>query len=535
MKRTSAASDPSRFEFLIFFTGGIVLSLEVLASRIMTPFFGVSLYIWAGILSTTLAFLAIGYLLGGRVSSRHGIQALLPLFLAAPVIAALWISVAAATYPALFLIFSKASLVGGSFAAATLLLAPPLIVLSAMNPVLVAIMRERRTFGDSGAGRVFFISTAGSVAGVILTAFVLIPYSTNFRSLLFLALAVSLIVSVMSFGWPGLSRRNKIQIFAGCAVAALLSSALLTWQRPYLRAMSELMQGPAGTFQVRAEYSSIYGNLKVVDVFLPGDPENPTRFLVQDGLIQNRATLQHESMSMYTYVLDYLARSFEPDARTALVLGLGAGMVPRHLRDRGLQVSVVEINKDTLQAATDYFGFSQDDFKMYWQDARTFARRCPKKFDVIVVDLFWGDNTPDYLLTAEFFGDLQKCLQRPGSIVMNAFLDEYETLPNNRLRATIATAFPRLFEFQAPAANTFIVGKVGRRTRKSPDAIQVPTKLSPIVNATLISGRPVTQFMLRSTEPVTDDENNFSVLFADANLRIRKHFLRQFPLHVLIN
>ena len=65
---------PGRFrqyEALIFITGAITLSLEVLASRIMTPYFGVSLYIWAGILSITLIFLALGYQLGGQISRRR--------------------------------------------------------------------------------------------------------------------------------------------------------------------------------------------------------------------------------------------------------------------------------------------------------------------------------------------------------------------------------------------------------------------------------------------------------------------------------
>jgi hypothetical protein len=52
------------YEVLIFVTGAVTLALEVLASRIMTPYFGVSLYIWAGILSITLIFLAFGYRLG---------------------------------------------------------------------------------------------------------------------------------------------------------------------------------------------------------------------------------------------------------------------------------------------------------------------------------------------------------------------------------------------------------------------------------------------------------------------------------------
>ena len=59
----------ARYELLIFMTGAVTLSMEILASRIMTPYFGVSLYIWSGILTITLLFLALG---SRCTSRRHG-------------------------------------------------------------------------------------------------------------------------------------------------------------------------------------------------------------------------------------------------------------------------------------------------------------------------------------------------------------------------------------------------------------------------------------------------------------------------------
>ena len=88
-----------RYEALIFATGAVTLSLEVLASRIMTPYFGVSLYIWAGILSITLTFLAVGYYLGGRISQRFEGEGLETLFLAAPAVSALSIALATVIGP----------------------------------------------------------------------------------------------------------------------------------------------------------------------------------------------------------------------------------------------------------------------------------------------------------------------------------------------------------------------------------------------------------------------------------------------------
>ena len=56
---------------IIFISGGAILALELLASRIMTPYFGVSLYIWTGILSITLVSLALGFWLGGKLAAAR--------------------------------------------------------------------------------------------------------------------------------------------------------------------------------------------------------------------------------------------------------------------------------------------------------------------------------------------------------------------------------------------------------------------------------------------------------------------------------
>ena len=166
---------------IIFLTGAATLALELLSSRVLTPYFGVSLYIWSSILSITLTFLAIGYYGGGRLARRtDGAQRHFAFF-AAPAISALAIVAACLIYPWLFPWLAGIDLVFGSVMAATVLLAVPLVVLSAMNPLLIAIRPEAA--GDAGAGRVFFVSTIGSVAGVVATAFLLIPNVTNFRGL----------------------------------------------------------------------------------------------------------------------------------------------------------------------------------------------------------------------------------------------------------------------------------------------------------------------------------------------------------------
>src|SRR5215216_326256 len=98
---------PPVLNAIIFISGGAILALELLASRIMTPYFGVSLYIWTGILSITLLSLALGYWGGGRLAARsakaksHAAK-LMRLYAWMPAIAALGIGAACLVYPHTF-------------------------------------------------------------------------------------------------------------------------------------------------------------------------------------------------------------------------------------------------------------------------------------------------------------------------------------------------------------------------------------------------------------------------------------------------
>src|SRR4051795_4698979 len=101
---------------VIFISGAAILALELLASRIMTPYFGVSLYIWTGILSITLISLALGYWAGGKLAAAKASSArVLQLFVLMPAIAALGVVAACAIYPHAFASFATFSLVGGAF------------------------------------------------------------------------------------------------------------------------------------------------------------------------------------------------------------------------------------------------------------------------------------------------------------------------------------------------------------------------------------------------------------------------------------
>ncbi|MBT3989098.1 MAG: fused MFS/spermidine synthase [Rhodospirillaceae bacterium] len=524
-----------KYEILIFVTGAITLALEVLASRIMTPYFGVSLYIWSGILSITLTFLAVGYRWGGHLSAKLSSEKLETLILAMPVASAAAIGLAAIIYPFAFPALSQINLILGSFVGATLFLALPLIALSAMNPLLIGLQRAYSNEGDSGAGRIFFISTVGSVAGVLLTAFVFIPNITNFRAILLLGLLLCVASLILVGLAPTQTASHKRNLVIASLVIALATAGLSFAKENYLRILNSY-SAHRDIFRVVAEYTSMFGNIKVAEVTRRDGTGGTEKFFLQDGLIQNRTDLKNNSLSMYTYVLEAFARSFEPEAKDALVLGLGAGAVPLNLKRKNLNVSVVEINHSALQAATEHFGFDATGINIHLEDARTFVRRCRHSFDVAVVDLFLGDNIPDYLLTQEFFSDLKRCIRPGGSVVMNAFFDDNNGDNNKRLLATIGASFPKLYLAGIDGGNIFVVGTAG----ETPKNLYVPTsriprKVADLVRHAISQTRRIAPEIYADSKPVSDDHNIFSVLYADANMIERQYLAKSVPADLLVN
>ena len=460
---------------IIFISGGAILALELLASRIMTPYFGVSLYIWTGILSITLVALSIGYWTGGKLANSRKLSAagLLELYGVMPALASLFIVAACLIYPFAFAALANWSLVGGSFAACLILLAAPLIAASAMNPLLVAIgHRSNGSDIDGGSGHVFFVSTMGSVAGVLVTAFGLIPYVSNYDAALIVA-AVLAALGLATAAFPAKALKRRALII-GASVLGLAASILLLWQADAYTGRAGAISYHGSPWRIEASFRSLFGTVKILkqEPDVNGDYK---RVYFQDGLTQNGIDSSGRSSSFYTYALEALAMAYRPDARHALALGLGAGMTPARLAARGVNTEIVEIDPASLQAARRFFALNEKKTPVHQTDARTFVHACPRAYDVVVVDLFHGDGTPDYLITRNFFRDLRCCLGAGGVAVFNTFADLQNPVSYAHLLVTLRTELPHLAIYRpstvgATHTNSFIVA--------SASALRVPARIT---------------------------------------------------------
>jgi MFS family permease len=184
------------FILLLVTFGAVVMSLEILASNLMSPYFGGSIYIWGSIISSFMVHFSVGYVAGGYLSRRYPRIFVLALFL---VVCSLWVLLIPAFYkPVCEMISDRIADVRlGSLVAMNLIFFVPISIMAMVSPYIIGITTAWKRQPWLTAGMVLFVSTVGSFFGTNITAFYLIslfPVSRIVVGLGIICLTVSLIV-----------------------------------------------------------------------------------------------------------------------------------------------------------------------------------------------------------------------------------------------------------------------------------------------------------------------------------------------------
>src|SRR5215204_5362604 len=196
-------------ELLVFSVGIATLGSEIAVARLIAPFFGDSTIVWANTIAVVLVALSIGYWFGGRLADRHPhLQGLCLLVLASSVLLAV---VPIVAQPLLSLSIGGFA---GSLFGVLALVSVPVLMLGAVSPWAIRLKLERIEDSGETAGRMYAISTVGSLLGTFLSALLLIPLVGTQRTFLVFALALAVVAAL------GLGRRWAL---APLGVAALLA------------------------------------------------------------------------------------------------------------------------------------------------------------------------------------------------------------------------------------------------------------------------------------------------------------------------
>jgi spermidine synthase len=376
--------------------GAAVMVVEILGSRVLAPKFGTTLHVWSALITVTLAALAVGYAIGGRVADRRpGLGALMTVMACAGGTLLLSDLTARPILGAAY----DAGMVSGTFMAATILFLPTLFLLGMLSPMAVRAAANHQHLGAS-VGNLYALSTVGSVAGSLLVSLLLIPNMTVHAA--FISTAVALAIVPVFYLIVAARRKAALALFVGLA----FSGAGVKWVGAV--ADREVLYKDE-LYPVTARIPSAYGDLVVSD-------RDGVRYLFLNG-VQQGSMIGDVSYAKYAYGLERLA-TVKGVPKTVLIWGLGPGVYARAMAETGSNVTVIEIDPMSEKVAREYFGLPAS-VRVIIGDARTETSRLTEKYDVIVLDAFSGDSPPFHLLTREAFADLKKRLAPDGLVVAN--------------------------------------------------------------------------------------------------------------------
>lgn len=373
--------------------------VEILGAKMLSPYLGMSHFVWTAQIAVTLVALASGYYAGGRLADRSNNLGHL-----------YWAILAAAVYLAFTVLVREPvaywslgfSLALGSLLASTILFFVPLALLAMTGPFVVRVITSSVAGVGGNVGRLTSISTLGSLLGTLLIGYFLIPLMPN--SVTMYATAAALMLVCLAY-FLLFNRRTAMPVTITLALGLLPGLGLPAQLQHKHHYVKELFRG-----------NSHFGMLQVIE---RGDG---CRYYMNDYLVQDTYDPKaKQSISHFTYMLSGLARAYTTNVSDVLCIGLGIGIVPMEFATEGANVDVVEINPAVIPVAVSYFDFRPDKMKIHIDDGRHYLNRCEKKYDAVVLDAFLGDSSPAHLFTKEAFSSIRRVLRPGGALVINSF------------------------------------------------------------------------------------------------------------------
>jgi spermidine synthase len=401
---------------IAFISSFCVMVIELIASRILAPYIGVSLYTWTSIIGVIMMGIALGNFIGGKIADRYPHPSLLVGIFFAGSLSIIGI-----------LPFLKWAAYADWFTGLPLMLNfilrtacvffLPAIILSMVSPVVIKL-----TLADTGktggvVGTIYACSTAGSIVGTFMTGFFFILWFGT-RTTIWLVAAILILTGILSWlVWkvPSKWKLSTANLSVWIAALVVISSSI-------------------SLFQFRDNWGENWtkeSNYYTIRVF---DEGTDIKVLALDRLIHsyvipdNPSYLKYDYLRVFSEIVGYFSK--DNPAPNLLHLGGGGYSFPRYMETTypGSTNEVIEIDPAVTQVAFDKLGLSPNTKVVSRnQDARLFLkqRTSAQKYDVVIGDVFNDFSTPYHLTTLEFDRLVKSNMKIDGVYLIN-IIDDFQ-------------------------------------------------------------------------------------------------------------
>jgi spermidine synthase len=422
----------------VFVAGLTSLGVELSASRLLDPFFGNSIIIWANLIGLVLIYLSAGYWVGGRWADQDPRESTLYQITA-------WAAFAVGIVPFVATPILRWSVIGfvgynagillGSLLGVLILFSVPMTLLGCVSPFAIRLAVSDVAHSGHVAGTIYALSTVGSILGTFLPVLLLIPAIGTRQTFL----ALSLLLLVVSVG--GLLRQSRRRGLAyGLMIAVVVAMGLL-WSAGPIRAETNTVY----------EAESQYNYIQVVK-------EGSQYWLYLNEGQGIHSVYDPEGVLVYG-IWDYFLMApyfnnppFTQDrVKSMLLIGSAAGTIPRQYTAvyGAIPIDGVEIDPLIIQVGRQWFDMNEPNLNAVAADGRYYLDSVDKRYDVIGVDAYRPPYIPFQLTTVEFFTQVRDHLTDEGVVAVNAGRSSTDYSLVNALASTMKAVFPSVYVLDA--------------------------------------------------------------------------------------
>jgi spermidine synthase len=443
MKREMAPDRAQRgFLFAtVFFSGMTTLAIEISASRLLGSVFGTSNIVWANIIGLILVYLSAGYFLGGRWADRWPYpkafyrlvawgaltSGLVPL-LARPVL----------LRAAMAVENLELALMIGSFISVLVLFSIPVTLLGCVSPYAIRLALQDTQHAGRTSGRIYALSTLGSIIGTFLPVLILIPTVGTARTFLIFSFSLLLIA------WVGRWMHDRRGAIFGLWMPLVL--LILAWIG---------LRGPikSSTGQVY-ETESAYNYIQVVEI------NGVRQLMLNEG--QGIHSVYSPAMEATYGTWDFfLAAPFfnPPGDETRVhrvgIVGLAAGTISKQYTKvfGPVPIDGWEIDPAIIAVGREWFAMNEPNLHAFAEDGRWGLEHSDQKYTVIGIDAYRLPYIPWHLTTQEFFRIVLDHLEPNGVLVINVGRTPQDRRLIEAFCGTIGSLFSSVYVVDVP--NTF--------------------------------------------------------------------------------
>lgn len=447
---------------VVFVSGAVSIGIELAASRLLAPFFGTSLFIWANLIGLTLIYLSIGYVIGGKIADRYPSPVVLYSITTVAAFATGLIPLLSRPILAKSLTaFTSLSLGGfyGSLAGTIILFAIPVTLLGCVSPFAIRLALQEVAGAGNTAGSLYALSTLGSIVGTFVPTFLLIPRIGTMRTFYTFSVLL-LLASIIGLIRARGDRIRRTMLVVGplflCVMLLVTAFGYRGFVRPVLEGnRTVIWQGESG--------------YNFIQVLHDNDNDAVELYLNEGHAIHSLYFPDAANQPLTRGPWDFFAlgplfanNQQIATVRDVCVIGLAGGTAAQRMFDTygpNLHIDGVEIDPKIVDVARRFFNMNEPNLHVIVQDGRYYLRATDKHYDMIAVDAYHQPYIPFQLTTKEFFQEASAHLTSNGTFVVNAGRSTTDYRLVDVISQTMRAVFPNVYLIDTPAfTNTMVVG-----------------------------------------------------------------------------